>query len=122
MCLWRFALAVYGYVEPVLLMEQLAAPQATNIQMPYIIRVWAIRDIVIAVLVAISGKNTIKTLLAACIAIDLTDMVSAQLSNASGLFNAADTLSLQVTVIGALIPEIIALILIIRSKQNGKNA
>jgi hypothetical protein len=31
MCLLRFALAAYGYVEPVMLMEQLAALQASNL-------------------------------------------------------------------------------------------
>jgi hypothetical protein len=122
MCLWRFGLAAYGYAEPVMLMEQLAVPQASNLQMPYIIRVWAIRDIVLAVLVAAANQSTIKTLLVACIAIDLTDILSAYLSKVSGLFNAADTFSLQITVIGALIPEVIALMLILKQKAQAPSA
>ncbi len=121
MCLLRFALAAYGYVEPIMLMEQLAAPQASNIQMPYVIRVWAIRDIVLAVLVAAANQSTITTLLAACVVIDSTDILSAYLSEVSGLFNAADTRALQITAIGALVPEIIALVLIMSRKAPASN-
>lgn len=81
-------------------------------QMPYVIRVWAIRDIVLALLVAFANQNTVKTLLLACIAIDFTDILSAHLSGAAGLFNPADTFSLKLTAIAALIPEIMALALI----------
>jgi hypothetical protein len=113
MCLIRFSLSAVGYADPQWLMEQLNIPIDTNIQMPYIIRVWAIRDIVLAVIVASANPNTIRTLLLACIAIDATDILSAHLSGVAGLFNASETWSLKLTAIAALVPEAIALALLI---------
>ena len=113
MCLIRFSLSAVGYIDPLWLMAQLNIPSDSNIQMPYIIRVWAIRDIVLAIVVATADRRNVITLLLACIAIDATDVVSAHLSGVAGLFNISDTRSLQLTAIAALIPEIIALVLII---------
>ncbi|WP_373541284.1 hypothetical protein [Chamaesiphon sp.] len=113
MCLIRFSLSAVGYVDPLWLMVQLHIPIDSNIQMPYIIRVWAIRDIVLAIIVAVADCQTVRTLLLACIAIDITDVGSAHLSGVSGLFDASETRSLQLTAIAALIPEIIALALLI---------
>ncbi len=76
MCIIRFTLSAIGYADPYWLMEQLGIPVTSNIQMPYTIRVWAIRDIVLAVLVASANKSTVKTLLLAYVAIDVTDIVS----------------------------------------------
>ena len=80
--------------------------------MPYIIRVWAIRDIVLAVIVALANRGNVKTLLLACIIIDITDTISAQLSGAAGLFGASETWSLKLTAIAALVPELIALVIL----------
>jgi hypothetical protein len=113
MCLVRFSMSAVGYVDPLWLMAQLNIPIDSNIQMPYIIRVWAIRDIVLAIIVAIADRQTVKTLLLACIAIDTTDVISAYLGGAAGLFDAADTRSLQLAAIAALIPETIALGLLV---------
>ena len=113
MCLIRFSLAAVGYVDPLWLMAQLNIPIDANIQMPYIIRVWAIRDIVLAIVVAIADRQTVMMLLLACIAIDTTDVVSAHLSSVAGLFNDLETRSLQLAAIAAIIPETIALALLI---------
>jgi hypothetical protein len=113
MCLIRFSMSAVGYVDPQWLMAQLNIPIDSNIQMPYIIRVWAIRDIVLAIVVAIADRQTVMTLLLACIAIDATDVGSAYLSGVAGLFNAAQTQTLQLTAITALIPEIIAVSLLV---------
>ncbi len=112
MCIIRFSLSAVGYADPHWLMEQLNIPINSNVQMPYVIRVWSIRDIVLAVLVAFANKSSLKTLLLACIAIDITDIVSAHLSGAAGLFNTADTWSLKLTAIAALVPELTALVLL----------
>ncbi|KAM3097968.1 hypothetical protein ACKFKF_18770 [Phormidesmis sp. 146-12] len=112
MCLIRFSLSAVGYADPQWLMEQLNIPIDLNIQMPYIIRVWAVRDIVLAAIVAFADRSTVKTLLWACLAIDMTDIVSAHLSNAAGLFNASETWSLKLTAIAALVPELAALVLL----------
>lgn len=117
MCVLRFGLSAIGYVDPHWLMQQLGAPLDTNLQMPYIIRVWAIRDMVLAILVACSNQATIRVLLLACIAIDMTDIWSAHLSGLAGLFSESDTWALKFTAIAALIPELAAFVLIIKSRQ-----
>jgi len=116
MCAVRFMLALIGYIDPPWLMAQLGISVAANMQMPYIIRVWAVRDIVISVLVIFSHQELIKTLLIACITIDATDILSAHLSSMAGLFNETETLSLKLTAVAALVPKSLALILIIFSK------
>ncbi|NJM00211.1 MAG: hypothetical protein HC840_32565 [Leptolyngbyaceae cyanobacterium RM2_2_4] len=118
MCLIRFSLSAVGYADPQWLMGQLSIPIDSNIQMPYIVRVWAIRDIVFAVVVAAANRSTVKTLLLACIAIDVTDIVSAHLSGAAGLFNTSEIWSLKLTAIAALVPELIALVLLIVHKAD----
>jgi hypothetical protein len=109
MCLVRFLTSAIGYIDPHWMMTQFGIPATSNLQMPYIIRVWAIRDIAISLLVVFANKSTIKTLLIACIAIDATDIVSAHLSLMAGLFNASEAWSLKLTAISALVPELAAL-------------
>lgn len=116
MCAVRFGLAAYGYLAPYAMMEALGVPAAANPQMPYIVRVWAIRDVILAVLVVIARPGTIVPLLVACIVIDLTDIMSAWLSGRAGLFVADDTLSAMTTAIAALLPETLALLLILRRR------
>jgi hypothetical protein len=118
MCLIRFSLSAVGYVDPAWLMTQFHIPIDSNIQMPYILRVWAIRDIVLAIIVAVADRRHVSTLLLACMAIDATDVLSAQLSGVAGLFNVADTRSLQLSAIAALIPEAIALGLLVLQKPS----
>lgn len=118
MCLIRFSLSAVGYANPQWLMGQLSIPIDSNIQMSYIVRVWAVRDIVLAVMVAAANKSTVKTLLLACIAIDVTDIVSAHMSGAAGLFNVSETWSLKLTAIAALLPELAALVLLIVHKTD----
>lgn len=122
MCAVRGGLAAYGYVDPVGLMEALGAPAASNLQAPYIVRVWAIRDFVLALLVLLATPSTIRPLLLACIAIDMTDVLSAHLSGVSGLFTAADTWHLKLTAIAALVPECIALAIISWRRAKGTGA
>jgi hypothetical protein len=116
MCLIRFSLSAVGYIAPAWLMTQFHIPIDSNIQMPYIIRVWAIRDIILAIIVAIADRRHVISLLLACVAIDATDILSAQLSRVDGLFNLSDTRSLQLTAIIALVLETIALILLVFQK------
>ncbi len=86
--------------------------------MPYAIRAWAIRDIVISILVALADKTTVKMLLIACVAIDFTDIVSAYLSGVAGLFDTADgwLLKLTSTAIAALFLELVAIALLSKDK------
>jgi hypothetical protein len=121
MCAIRFGLGAYGYLEPAALMEQLGASLSANTQGPYIVRVWAIRDMVLAVLVVTAGPAFIKPLLAACIVIDTTDILSAYLAGASGMFSQADAGALTLTAAFALVPECIALLLILRRPRTRRH-
>ncbi|MFP4006835.1 MAG: hypothetical protein ACLFV6_02355 [Spirulinaceae cyanobacterium] len=121
MCLIRFSLSAIGYADPAWLMEQLHIPIDVNIQMPYIVRVWAVRDIVLAAIVALADRNIVKTMLLACIFIDTTDILSAHLSGLAGLFNESETWSLKLTAIAALIPEVVALVLLAIRKTNDRD-
>ena len=112
MCIYRFSFTGVAYINPHWVMEQLNIPIDINFQMPYVIRVWAIRGIVLAVLVASANKNTVKTLLLACIAIDSTDILSAHLGVIAGIFNESQAWPLKLAAIAALVPEIIALVLL----------
>ncbi len=114
MCMIRFSLSAFGYANPPWFMEEVGISLSANPQMPYAVRAWAIRDIVISVLVILADKTAIKLLLAGCIAIDFTDIVSAYLSGEAGLFGEADgwLLKLTSTAIACLLLELSALILI----------
>lgn len=117
MCLVRFSLSAVGYAEPLWLLEQMNMTINSDAQLSfsYLVRVWAIRDIVIAVVVASASRSVIKTLLLACVVIDTTDMLSAYLSGFAGL---SDTF---LAAIAALIPEVIALALLYRQKSDNQD-
>ena len=70
-------------------------------------------------LVASARPATIVPLLTAGIVIDPTDILSAWLAGRAGLSDAAETWSLMTTAIAALVPETLALLLILcRQWQN----
>jgi hypothetical protein len=114
MCMIRFSLSAFGYLNPPMFMEEIGLSLSANPQMPYAIRAWAIRDMVLSVLVIFADKTTVKLLLAGCIAIDSIDIVSAYLSGVSGLFGSTDgwLLKLTATAIAALLLECAALMLL----------
>ncbi|MBW4527777.1 MAG: hypothetical protein KME18_21755 [Phormidium tanganyikae FI6-MK23] len=114
MCMIRFSLSAFGYLNPPWFMEEIGISLSANLQMPYAIRAWAIRDIVISMLVVFADKTSLKLLLIGCIAIDFTDIISAYLSGVAGLFGTADgwLLKLTSTAIAALLLECVALILL----------
>ena len=117
MCGIQFALAVFGYAAPEALMNSLGAPVEANPQMPYIVRVWVVRDVALVLLVVLSASQSLRPLLYACVAIDVTDVVSALLSGSAGQLDQSQTLGLISTAIAALIPECIALALLARGKR-----
>lgn len=121
MCLIRFSLSAIGYADPHWFMEEMGISLSSNPQMPYAIRAWAIRDMVISVLVILADKTSIKMLLLGCVAIDSTDIISAYLSSASGLFGAGGGWLLQLTstAIAALLLELGALVILTFQKAQG---
>ena len=102
----RFGLAVVAYVHPPTLMVELGFPLDANVQAPYLVRVWAIRDMVLSgLLVYFFFKQSLNPLLLACMLIDVTDIFSAYLGGQAGLFEAEHTFHLMLTAIFALLPE-----------------
>ncbi len=69
-------------------------------------------------IVASANRSTVKTLLLACVTIDATDIMSAHLSGMAGLFNVSETWSLKLTAIAALVPELMALVLLTMRKTD----
>lgn len=118
MCLIRFALSTFGYAAPHLFMAETGISLSANLQMPYAIRAWAIRDMVLALLVVLADKTQVNILLFACVVIDSTDIISAYLSVRGGLFNNADVglIQLTSTAIAALILELIAIALLSKNE------
>jgi hypothetical protein len=114
MCLIRGSLSAFGYVNPSGFMEAVEISLSVNPQMPYAIRAWAIRDMVVSGLVVLADQRTVKMLLAGCVVIDFTDIISAYVSGVAGLFGTADgwLLKLTSTAIAALVLELVALILL----------
>jgi hypothetical protein len=118
MCLIRFSLSVFGYVAPHMLMAETGISLSSNPQMHYAIRAWAIRDMVLALLVVLADKTQVKMLLIACVVIDSTDILSAYLSVREGLFNTLDVglIQLTSTAIAALILELVAIALLSKNE------
>ncbi|MGL5834266.1 MAG: hypothetical protein ACRC1Z_13680 [Waterburya sp.] len=120
MCLIRFGLSIFGYAAPDLFMAETGISLSANLQMPYAIRAWAIRDMVLALLVMLAEKTQVKVLLIACVVIDSTDIISAYLSVRNGLFNNSDVglIQLTSTAIAALILELVAIAFISQDKTS----
>lgn len=118
MCIIRFSFSALGYIAPHWFMEEIGLSLFANIQMPYAIRAWAIRDMVISILVVLADKTSVKMLLIGCLAIDLTDIISAYLSVRSGAFDITDGAFIKLTLaaIAALLPELMAIALLYRNK------
>jgi hypothetical protein len=115
MVLVRFGLAAFAYAAPEALMAELGAPAASNPQAPYIVRVWAVRDMVLGLLVVLARPAWLQQLLIALIVIDATDILSALLSGVAGQYDSQQTLGLMTTAIAALVPEGLALLLLRRA-------
>jgi hypothetical protein len=113
MCLLRFSFSAFGYVDPLRFMHEIGIPLTAEAQMSFAIRSWAIRDMAIAGLVVVANPTTIRPLLVMCVAIDCTDILSAALTGTATRW----VLQLVVAVIAALLPELIALILLSLQKD-----
>lgn len=112
MCLVRGCLSAAAYLAPTFVMAQLGALPGLNPQMPYVVRVWAVRDLVLTALVLRLRGAPRTALLVACVAVDCTDVVSALLAWTSGAFSADQSIGLALTAFAALVPEALALVLL----------
>ncbi len=117
MCLVRAGLAAAAYAMPEWTMQTLGAPPAQNPQMPYVVRVWAARDVVLTALVVHLRRTHLRMLLAACVVVDGTDLLSAGLAATSGAYDGATAFGLAMTAVVALVPELAALGLLARMSR-----
>ncbi len=112
----RGLLALAGFFAPQFVMRELGAPPELNPHMPYVVRVWAIRDIVLAgFLMSERHRRAVVALLLVAI-IDAVDVISAGLAALEGPYDAPTALGLAGVAIAFLIPELVA-IAWIRSAQ-----
>jgi len=127
MCAVRAGLGLAGYIAPDWVMGSFGIDPAANPNMAYVVRVWAIRDIVIAGLVVttlVLGwlDRRLAILVIGCIAIELGDVLSAGLAAASPAYDAAQGVELASTAILALVPETLALLLLRRLRRGETSA
>ncbi len=111
MCVARAGIAGFGYLAPQTALEMYGLPGEAG-PIEYLARVWGIRDVVLAVLVATAGRSYLKPLILACIVIELSDALSAWLGYADGYFTYEHLIGQLLTVGVALVPESIAIVLI----------
>lgn len=119
MCLVRGGLAAAAYLAPTVVMEHLGAAPELNPQMPYVVRVWAVRDLVLTALVLRLRGAPRTALLLACVAVDCTDVLSALLAWRSAAHSADQTVGLTLTALAALVPEAVALALLRSERLEG---
>lgn len=112
----RAGLALPSYVASAAMMEAFGMTELRNDAMLYFIRAWAARDAVIALLVLTASRSHLKPLLIGCIAIDVADLASVTALRLSGGFFVGEHYLAQLgAILGALIPEAVALLLILRA-------
>jgi hypothetical protein len=117
MCLARFLIAAASYFFPETTLALYDLPAAGKTPLVYFIQVWAVRDMVLAVLVAFAARDHLLPLVSACIVIEVSDAVSALRGYHLGIFQSDDLMAQLVTVGVAFIPEFIAVCLILRQRH-----
>jgi hypothetical protein len=118
MILARGGLGAFSYIAPEAAFSAFQLNHDPSSPIVYFVRLWAGRDVVLAILVLVTAKEHLKTLIKAYICIELLDILGAYLGMQAGFFSLDDFLVQVVTVLAALIPESIALYLIKRADQS----
>eukprot|EP00808_Paulinella_micropora_P029156 g63442.t1 len=109
MLLVRIGTALVAYLAPETLMACFGAPPDKNPHMPYIVRVFGIRDLVLGGLVIALYESHLHVMLYACMIIDSFDVLSALLSSRNGSYDSEATVGLVMVALAALVPEGLAL-------------
>jgi len=113
-------------VCPSLLMAPLGFSLPDNLQGTYLVRLWAARDIVMAILALyflnIKEMKAFFALVLAWVVVDSIDVISACLAYSSGYFDAKSTLMLISMALSGLIPEAIAGYILWRKSKNSRPA
>jgi len=91
-CLVRFSLGAVAYLAPMWLLG--LDPVAGTESVPYFVRIYAVRDIVLAVLLVSATPNYVVPLLIGCIVVDGGDLLAVILAGASGAATSGETVAL----------------------------
>jgi hypothetical protein len=113
-CAIRFGVAAPSYLLPDTMFLLFGMQQGQGSPIMYFVKVWAVRDIVLALLVVFASRQHIKTLLAACVAIESSDALAVYLTYSAGTFSGIQALNQLSTVALALVSEAAALVMISR--------
>lgn len=105
----RGLLGLAGFIAPHFVMRELGAPPELNPHMPYVVRVWAIRDIVLAGFLIHERHRRAFTALALVAIIDAVDIISAGLAALEGPYEPMTAVGLAGIAIAVLIPELLAM-------------
>jgi len=91
-CLVRFSLGAVGYLAPMWLVG--LDPVAGTEYLPYFVRIYAVRDIVLAVLLVSATPSYVVPLLIGCIVADGGDLLAGIIAGASGAATSGETVAL----------------------------
>jgi len=91
-CLVRFSLGAAGYLAPLWLLR--LDPVAGTEAVPYFVRIYAVRDMVLAVLLVSATPNYVAPVLIGCIVADGGDLLAGILAGASGAATSGETVAL----------------------------
>jgi len=111
-CLVRFSLGAVAYLAPMWLLG--LDPVAGTESVPYFVRIYAVRDIVLAVLLGSATPNYVAPLLIGCIVVDGGDLLAGILAGASGAATSGETVALVGLAAAFVTIQVIALHLIRR--------
>ena len=109
----RFTLAFIGYFYKDLAMHLYGFDFDAKHPVNYFVDLWASRDMIVSLAVLAARRDYLAPMFLICIGIDLSDILSALLSGASGSLDRAHVIAQLWTIsLPALFPESIALYLI----------
>ncbi|MEL6186186.1 MAG: hypothetical protein AAFU79_16290 [Myxococcota bacterium] len=122
MVLVRAGLASGGLLAPEWTMSEMGVSPEDNPQAGVIVRVWAIRDLVLSGLVLALYRESLRSLLVGCVIIDVVDAANAWGAYVQGGLEGEATLALLAAAGLALVPEMAALMLSDKPSNSAQEA
>jgi hypothetical protein len=117
MCIARGGLGAFSYIAPEAAFSAFSLPHDPNSPIVYFVRLWAGRDVMIALLILFTPRAHLRAMLYFCIGVELFDFTGAYLGFKAGFFTFQNFIDQVLTVCLAFIPETIALALMVRQDK-----
>ncbi len=112
----RVTLSVGGYGAPAFMLDIFNLADQSSPGTVYFARLWAGRDIVLGLFLITARRSYVLPALLLCVCVECFDLVSIGLAFAGSVFTVDNALSQSSTVFAALVPELIAVVLIARRR------